>query len=406
MFESFKSLFSRASAIVPSTTYQVASIFAPTAGQSQSVTDTNAMNITTVYACVKVLSEAVSTLPLNLYQDKQGKKEKLYNKLAAKLLRPNSFMTDFDFKSSMMVDLCLRGNSYWQIVTNGLREVTSIYPLDARRMKLQLKDDGTLVYVYMTGKNGEVALNSNEVLHFKMMSVDGLIGISPITYNSITLSSGMSQAEYVDKFYANGANSNILLTHPSILSDEAYARLRDSFTKQYTGVKNSGKPILVEDGVTLEKLSMSNTDSQFIESRVFNKNEIASIFRVPPHMVNEMSRSTFSNIEHQGLSFVKYTLLPYLTMIESELNEKLILNNRQYFKFNVEGLLRGDILSRYQAHQIAINAGWMNRNEIRKLEDLDEAEGLDEFLTPMNQAQNTKDGQEAKIKIGAENETN
>lgn len=365
-------------------------------GYAETVTPDTALNITTVYACVKVLSESVATLPLALYQKKQNKKEKLSNKLTKKLKKPNAFMTDYDMKTAIMTDLCLNGNSFWQIVRNGLLEVTGIYPLHTKQMAIKLLDSGDIVYVYNTGKNGQVQLNSDEVLHFKMATLDGIIGISPITYNQLALSTAKAQSNFTDNYYKNGSNSSIVITHPQIMSDEAFERFKKSIDKNYSGSANSHKPIILEDGVKIDKLSMTNSDSQFIEQRIFSKNEIASIFRVPPHMVNEMSSSTFSNISHQSLSFVKYTLMPYLTMIESELNDKLLTSDRQYFKFNANALLRGDIVERYKAYNIGISSGFLSRNEVRALEDMDEIDGLDEMLVPQQSVQVTKDGQEVQ----------
>jgi HK97 family phage portal protein len=387
------SAFRKAKAIIPSN-YSIATLFSPVSGLSQIVTDDSAMKFTTIYSCVKVLSESLATLPLNLYNEKGGKREKLNNKLTKALKRPNSFTTDFDFKSSIMVDLALRGNSYWQVVRSGLNDIVGIYQLDARNMTVSITTTGDVVYQYTSQTNGLVVLENYEVLHFKTLSLDGINGISPISYNQLSIASGMSQVEYLDKFYANGANSNVVLSHPSILSDEAYERLKGSFSKQYTGVKNSNKPILLEDSMRIEKLSINNTDSQYIETRTFTKNEIASIYRIPPHMVNEMSKSTFSNIEHQSLEFVKHTLMPYIVMIESELNEKLIKGYNQYFKFDINSLVRGDQQTRYTSYQIAIQNGWLSRNEVRALEDLDSVDGLDEYLTPLNMGQVTKDGQD------------
>ena len=389
MFNIFNA-FRKSTPIIPSN-FSIASIFAPVSGLSQSVNTDNALKMTTVYACVKVLSESVSTLPLTLFSQNKSKKEKIDSKLTKLLQKPNSFMTDFDFKSAIMVDLALRGNSYWQLVKNGMGEVKSIFPLNGNAITVKMKTNGDVVYEYQ-GEQGQYVLDMDEVLHFKMMSVDGINGISPISYNQLAIATGMSQSEFTDKYFANGANSNVVLSHPAVLSDESYDRLKESFKKQYQGTKNSFKPILLEDGMKIEKLSMSNSDSQFIENKTFTKNEIASIFRVPPHLINEMSKSTFSNIEHQSLEFVKYTLMPYLVMIESELNEKLLTSYKQYFKFDTNSLVRGDIKTRYEAYQLAITNGFMSRNEVRALEDLDSVDGLDEMIIPMNMSQVTKTG--------------
>lgn len=387
-------LFSRVKPIINTVYSTVASVFVATNSTSQEVTPDSAMKFTTIYSCVKVLSESVATLPLYLYQETKNKRNKQTNKLTRLLDNPNRFMSSFDFKSMVIVDLCLRGNSYWQIVRNKGLEVTGIYPLLADQMMIKVTEGGKVEYHYASTTQGLVVLADEEVLHFKMLSMDGIVGISPIAYNKLAISLGVSQLEYSDKFYQNGSNSAVVLSHPATLDDEAYNRLKSSFTKQYVGVKNSHKPILLEDGLKMERLSITNAEAQYIESRTFTKNDIASIFRVPPHMINEMSRATFSNIEHQSLEFVKYTLMPYMVMIETELNNKLTSSDKQYFKFYTNYLVRGDIKTRYEAYQIAIQNGFLNRNEVRALEDLDYAEGLDEFIVPLNMQNVTKTGQE------------
>ena len=402
-------LFSRAKPIINTVYSTVASVFVATGSTSQEVNPDSAMKFTTIYSCVKVLSESVATLPLYLYQETKDKRTKQSNKLTKILDNPNRFMSSYDFKSMVMVDLCLQGNSYWQIVRNKALEVTGIYPLLPSQMTVKVVERGNVEYHYASTTQGLVVLGDDEVLHFKMLSMDGIVGISPIQYNRLAISLGISQLEYSDKFYQNGSNSAVILSHPATLDGEAYERLKGSFTKQYVGVKNSHKPILLEDGLKMERLSITNAEAQYIESRTFTKNDIASIFRVPPHMINELSRATFSNIEHQSLEFVKYTLMPYLVMIETELNNKLTSSNKQYFKFYTNYLIRGDIKARYEAYQIAIQNGFLNRNEVRVLEDMDVADGLDEFIVPLNMQNVTKSGQENNGKLttdGATNENN
>lgn len=407
---SLKAIFSRTKPIVNNVYSTVASVFIANNSTSKDVTPDTAMKFTTIYTCVKVLSESIATLPIHLYEEKKNKRERLDNAITRRLENPNKFMSEFDFKSMIAVDSCLFGNSYWQITKNGLTDITGIYPLIPTQMKVEIKEDGDISYVYTSLKQGVVTLPADEVLHFKMLSLDGVVGISPIAYNALAISLGMSQSEYSDNFYKNGSNSSVILSHPATLKDDAYNRLKDSFTKEYTGVKNSHKPILLEDGMKIERLSITNADAQYIESRTFNKDEIAGIFRVPPHMVNEMSKSTFSNIEHQSLEFVKYSLMPYLVMIETELKNKLLLKSgrsKQYFKFNTNALVRGDIKTRYESYQIGIQSGFINRNEVRRLEDLDEADGLDEFIVPLNMTNVTKNGAENNGQLTTQNgETN
>ena len=203
----------------------VASVFVATGTTSQEVTPDSAMKFTTTYSCIKVLSEGVATLPLYLYQETKNKRNRQINKLTKLLDNPNNFMSNFDFKSMIMVDLGLRGNSYWQIVRNKALEVTGIYPLLADQMTVKVLEGGKVEYHYASSAQGLVVLADEEVLHFKMLSMDGVVGVSPIAYNKLAISLGVSQLEYSDKFYQNGSNSAVILSHPATLDNEAYERL-------------------------------------------------------------------------------------------------------------------------------------------------------------------------------------
>ena len=406
----FLEIFNRKKAVSPEVKGNLTSIFNMNGNNSQLVNSDTAIKHTTVFACNKVLSESISSMPIHLYQKKDKRRTKLDNELSALISRqPNPIMNSTTWKELIVTDLNLNGNHYCQIVRNGYG-VQGLYPLDPKKMKVKIRSNGKVVYEYASSKDN-IVFNAEEVLHFKTLTLDGILGLSPIEYNALSLSLSMSTVEFGDKYYKNGANSNMVLQHPAELSDSAYDRLRSNFQKNFTGIANSHKPLLLEDGLTIERTSISNNDSQFLETRTFNKSEIASIFRVPPHLINEMSKSTFSNIEHQSLEFVKYTLMPTLVKIEEELNNKLLGNSKIkdgfYFKHNVNSLLRGDVKSRYESYQVGIQSGFISRNEAREWEDLDPIDGLDEMIIPLNMANVTKDGMENNGELTTqENENN
>ncbi len=346
------------------------------------VTEQSAMQMTAVYSCVRILSEAVAGLPLHLYRyNDKGGKEKAIDHPLYRILHdePNPEMTSFIFRETLMTHLLLWGNAYAQIIRNGKGEIVALYPLMPNKMKVDRDANGMLYYEYIhstdeadTMKNSIVRLSSYDVLHIPGLGFDGLVGYSPIAMAKNAIGMAIACEEYGAKFFANGAAPSGVLEHPGVIKDPQ--RVRDSWQNTYGGTDNAHKVAVLEEGMKYTPISISPEQAQFLETRKFQINEIARIFRVPPHMVGDLEKSSFSNIEQQSLEFVKYTLDPWVIRWEQALSRALFTEEEKttlFIKFNLEGLLRGDYVSRMSGYATARQNGWMSANDIRELENLD-----------------------------------
>ena len=375
--------------------------YAPYFGGSTSgkvVTERSAMQMTAVYACVRVLSEAVAGLPLHLYRyNDSGGKEKAIDHPLYLLLHdePNPEMSSFVLRETLMTHLLLWGNAFAQVIRNGKGDVVALYPLMPNKMTVSRDESGHLYYQYtrsddeaIKDKDSTVILQPRDVLHIPGLGFDGLVGYSPIAMAKNAIGLAIAAEEYGSKFYANGAAPSGVLEHPGTLKDPS--RVRDAWQSQFGGSANAGKVAVLEEGMKYTPISINPQEAQFLETRKFQINEIARIFRVPPHMVGDLEKSSFSNIEQQSLEFVKYTLEPWLIRWEQSIQRSLFSadEKKQYFvKFNVDGLLRGDYASRMQGYATARQNGWMSANDIRELENLDlipDSEGGNLYLVNGN----------------------
>lgn len=348
----------------------------------KQVTERSAMQMTAVYSCVRILSEAVAGLPLHLYRYKEGGgKEKAIDLPLYRLMHdePNPEMSSFVFRETLMTHLLLWGNAYAQIIRNGKGEVIALYPLMPNKMRVERDENGSLYYEYIhssdeadTMKNTTVRLTPYNVLHIPGLGFDGLVGYSPIAMAKNAIGMAIACEEYGAKFFANGAAPSGVLEHPGVIKDPQ--KVREAWQSQFGGSQNANKIAVLEEGMKYTPISISPEQAQFLETRKFQINEIARIFRVPPHMVGDLEKSSFSNIEQQSLEFVKYTLDPWVMRWEQSLSRALFTEEEKktlFFKFNVEGLLRGDYQSRMNGYATARQNGWMSANDIRELENMD-----------------------------------
>jgi len=360
----------------------------------KSVTERSAMQMTAVYSCVRILAEAVAGLPLHLYRyNDDGGKEKAIDHPLYRLLHdePNPEMSSFVFRETLMTHLLLWGNAYAQVIRNGKNEVVALYPLMPNKMSVDRDSSGQLYYSYYRGtdeairdKEHTVILKPTDVLHIPGLGFDGLVGYSPIAMAKNAIGMAIACEEFGARFFANGAAPSGVLEHPGTIRDPS--RLRETWQSQFGGASNSGKVAILEEGMKYTPISISPEQAQFLETRKFQINEIARIFRVPPHMVGDLEKSSFSNIEQQSMEFVKYTLDPWVIRWEQSLQRALLgfgEKEKYFFKFNLEGLLRGDYQSRMNGYAIGRQNGWMSANDIRELENLDRIpaeEGGDLYL--------------------------
>lgn len=356
--------------------------FMGNSSSGKRVNERSAMQMTAVYSCVRILSEAVAGLPLHLYQytDKSNKEKAIDNPLYFLLHdEPNSEMTSFVFRETLMTHLLLWGNAYSQIIRNGKGEVIALYPLMPDRMTVNRDENGQLYYEYMvssddakTLKGSMVRLSTYDVLHIPGLGFDGLVGYSPIAMAKNAIGLAIAAEEYGSKFYANGATPSGILEYPGTVKEPE--KVRESWNAGFGGSLNSHKVAVLEKGMKYTPISIAPNEAQFLETRKFQVNEIARIFRVPPHMVGDLEKSSFSNIEQQSLEFVKYTLEPWLVRWEQAMQRALIPQedkSKYFIKFNVDGLLRGDYQSRMQGYSVGIQNGFMSPNDVRTLENMD-----------------------------------
>lgn len=381
-------------------------------GQSTSgkvVTEQSSMQMTAVYSCVRILAEAVAGLPLHFYKYRDdGGKEKAIDHPLYNLLHdePNSEMTSFVFRETLMTHLLLWGNAYAQIIRNGKGEVIALYPLMPDRMTVNRDDNKEIYYLYQVDNGSQVRLSKSDVLHIPGLGFDGLVGYSPIAMAKNAIGLAIATEEYGSKFFANGANPGGVLEHPGTLKDPG--KLRESWNATFGGSSNAAKVAVLEEGMKYTPISISPEQAQFLETRKFQINEIARIFRVPPHMVGDLEKSSFSNIEQQSLEFVKYTLDPWVMRWEQAMTKALLSldEKKHYFiKFNVDGLLRGDYQSRMNGYATGRQNGWMSANDIRELENLDripESDGGDLYLINGNMLPLKDAGAFANIKESEE----
>lgn len=377
----------------------------------KNVNERSAMQMTAVYSCVRILAEAVAGLPLHLYRYKEdGGKERAIDNNLYHLLHdePNKEMSSFIFRETLMTHLLLWGNAYAQIIRNGKGEVVALYPLMPNKMQVDRDENGELYYIYTrssdeakTMEGVTVYLTPRDVLHIPGLGFDGLVGYSPIAMAKNAIGLAIATEEYGAKFFANGAAPSGVLEHPGTIKDPS--RLRENWNSTFGGSANSGKVAVLEEGMKYTPISISPEQAQFLETRKFQIDEIARIFRVPPHMVGDLEKSSFSNIEQQSLEFVKYTSDPWVIRWEQSLSRALLNEDEKrkyFFKFNLEGLLRGDYESRMSGYAVARQNGWMSANDIRELENMDKIpaeDGGDLYLINGNMLPLNKAGAYANI---------
>ena len=362
-----------------------------------NVFDTDkALTLTAVWCAIRLLAESVSSLPVSVYSkqangDKlEDNKSPIYNLVKFK---PNYYQNKITFFEFIMLSICTEGNSYVQIVRNNSGTPVQLICLSPSNVTVVVNNNELFYQI-----DGGAVLDSSDVLHFKTITDDGVTGLSPIDQCAKALNWGVSLEEFGSTFFSNGAKPSSILQTDRALSDTALQRLKTSFNNNYGKLKNSNSTIVLEEGLTFKPISISPEQAQFLSSRQFSIEEVARIFNVPPHMLKDLSKSSFNNIEMQSQEFVTYTLMPYITRIEQEMNLKLFRSNelgKTFVEFNVNGLLRGDVKSRTEAYKTAITNGYMSINEVRQKENMNSIEGGDKHFMQMNMTTIDKIGEDA-----------
>jgi len=337
------------------------------------VNETSAMQTSAVYACVRILAEAIASLPLHTYRRmSDGGKEIHHAHSLYRLLHdePNPEMTSFVWRETLMSHLLVWGNAYCQIVRDGHGYPVALYPLLPNRVCVDRANSGRLIYTYQADK-GVVTFRKEDVLHIPGLGFDGLVGYSPIAMAKNAVGMSLATEEYGAKFFANGATPGGILEHPGTIKD--IKRVKESWESGYAGVGNAHKLAILEEGMKFHQITIPPEQAQFLETRKYQVGEIARIFRVPPHMVGDLDRSSFSNIEQMSLEFLIYTLDPWVVRWEQSLQQSLLLPSEKseiQIKFNVDGLLRGDFQTRMAGYSTGIQNGFLSVNDVRALEDM------------------------------------
>lgn len=349
----------------------------------ERVDEMSAMQISTVYACVRLLAETMASLPLHLYRyadEGKGKERAIDHPLYRLLYRqPNPEMTSFVFRETLMTHLLLWGNAYAQIVRNGKNGILGLYPLLPQNVEVDRDESGELYYIYHAytdekpgEKDQDVYFRRDEVLHIPGLGFNGLVGFSPIAMMKNALGTTLAVERYGSSFFKNGAQPSGVLEHPGVLRDPQ--KIRDNWMDAYGGSANAHKVAVLEEGMQYKAISLPPEDSQFLSTREFSVDEICRIFRVPPHLVQNLTHSTYSNIEHQSIDFVQHSINPWAIRFEQAISKDLLLEEEQddYFaKFNLDGLLRGDYQSRMNGYATGFSNGFLSPNDIRRLENMD-----------------------------------
>jgi len=340
------------------------------------VTENRAMGLSAHFACVSLISRIIASLPIHVYERTAAGGKKIRNDHpTARLLRkkPNPEMTSFSMIEAMQAQILNRGKAFAELIFDKNGNVCEIWPIAPGICEPKRKDKYSPIEYHFP--NSGTILPAWKILHVPGLGFDGINSFSPIQLFRQSLGLGLALDEFGARFFGQGTNIGGMLSHPSKLSDDAHKRLKTSMNEQYAGLSKSHRMIILEEGMKFEKLGMPLEDAQFIESRKFTVSEMARIHGVPPHLIGDLEKATFSNIEEQGLNAVIYLFRPWIVRWEQVLNNKLFTGeeeqNKYYIKFELDGLLRGNMKARYEAYSIGLQQGFLNADEVRELEDMD-----------------------------------
>ena len=339
----------------------------------------------TFFACKRVLSETIASLPLDVYErvgdgKRKAKQHSLYSVLHS---QPNPEMTAYTFWDSQIGRIIFDGNSYSEIeIDKYTGDVRGLWPLIPRDMKVIRSDEGNTHYLYTLPNGEKTRFKPEQILHLKALSAEGLVGQPLLVTARQALGLAVATETHGAALFKNGCRPGVVLEYPNDLTEIAEKNIVESWEAKYSGLDNQHRVAVLRQGMTLKPFSFNPEESQFLETRRFQVEEIARLFRMPPHMIGHLDNATFSNIEHQGIEFVVHTLRPWLVNIEQAITAQLINpdeRGRIFAEFNIDGLLRGDIKARYEAYQIGRQNGWLTTNMILSLENMNpsEQEGAD-----------------------------
>ena len=347
-----------------------------------AVTETTAMQLSAVFGAVRVISETIASLPWAVMRTENDIVLNASDHAVNRLIHaPNNMMTDFTLREVCQAHLCLHGNAFIIIKRDASGQAVRLIPVHPDRVEVKIYEDAKFYQV-----DKKETFDDSEVIHIVGLGFDGIVGKSVLEAAKESIGLGLAADRFGGSFFGNGANISAVLTHPGRLSDEAYKRMIRSWHQRNSGLDNAHKTAILEEGMKVEKMSISPSESQFLETRKFSVEDIARFFRIPLAYLGSLENSsTRANIEEQGIQFQRNTILPWVKRWESEFNRKLFINDKtHYIRFNMEGLLRGDIRTRYEAYTKGRQWGWISANDVRRMENLAPIEGGDAYLQPLN----------------------
>lgn len=356
------------------------------------VNDQTALSCMAVYAAVRLISETIGSLPGHVMRHTEMGKEKALTHPLYSIIheQPNPEQTAMEWRETAMCHLLLRGNHYSEKQYDQAGRLIALWPIHPDRVKIERASaNAALIYRITVPGGGEVRYSPEQVLHLRGLGANGVTGFSPIAMARQAIGLAIAAQEYGARLFANDTRPGGVLEHPGKLNDAAHKRLRESVENLHQGLGNAHRMMILEEGMKWSQVGINPDDAQFLESRKFSVTEIARMFNLPPHFLRDLERATFSNIEQQAIEFVVYTLRPWVVRFEQRLKIELLSPQDRvthFIKFNVDGLLRGDIQTRYNAYHIAKQDGWINSDEIRELEDMNPIPGGDgqDYWQPTN----------------------
>ena len=359
----------------------------------ENVTEHTALTYSAVYNAISLISGTIAALPLHLMQRKGEKKRIADDRTMYGVLHDaaNPYMTAMAFRECLMAHILAWGNGYAEIVRNGYGEIKALWPITPNRVTPAMVDN-EITYRIKMPVGTDIYLPRDKILHVAGLGFDGFLGYSVVAMARKSIGLGMAMETFGSRFFGEGTHPGVIVEHPNKLSPEAHSNLKKSLGDTYSGLGNSHRLMLLEEGMKFQKIVIDPKDSQFLESRNFQVPEIARWFNLPPHKLKDLTKSSFSNIESEQISFVTDSILPWLVRLEQNYNSQLLSESdrqysgrgRLYYKHSVEGLLRADAASRGSYYREMFNIGAMSINEIREKEDMDPVEGGDIHLVPMN----------------------
>lgn len=349
------------------------------------------MQVSAVFACVRIIAETVASLPLNVYERlPDGGKTRAPTHPLYSVLHSygNDEMTAFSVRELLQTHLCLYGNAFAEIEYDAAGRIRGLWPLRPDRVTPFRTPDGPIAYQVTLPNGQQVILPKDRIFSIVGFGGDGIKGASVLQMARESIALSIATERYGAKFFGNGARPGGVLEHPATMSQEAQDRLRSSWNEMHSGLDRAHRIAILEEGMSYKAIGLPPEDSQFLETRKFQIGEIARIFRIPPHMIGDLERATFSNIEHQSIEFVVHCIRPWLVRWEQSIQQQLFSDRdrpRYFAEFNVDGLLRGDIKSRYEAYAIGRQNGWLSANMILTMENMDPiGPDGDIYLVPLN----------------------